>query len=279
MSDPTQPPPVAKVYAAINAIQKALSKTGVAKTGKNVQQGYAFRGIDAVYAALAPLLSEHGLCVLPRVVSLRRDERTTDRGTVLFSVTLTVEFDFVAMSDGSRHVVITVGEAMDSGDKATNKAMSAAYKYACFLAFSIPTEGEDNDADRVTQPEVKPRAPRETTTSPEGSQPDAPADGAVLPPPTPTAPLPARAPYKGNWREHVIHFGKQASHQLGQIDPQSLDWWQTKWLPKPYKGKWVEKDLALRDALDASIGEPAATKSKTSRTGRAPAGDQTSLGV
>jgi hypothetical protein len=46
------------------------------------------------------------------------------------------------------------GEAMDSGDKATNKAMSAAYKYACMQAFSIPTEG-DNDADAHTH-EVKP---------------------------------------------------------------------------------------------------------------------------
>ena len=46
----------------------------------------------------------------------------------------------------AKHIVKTFGEAMDSGDKATNKAMSAAYKYACFKAFSIPTEG-DNDAD------------------------------------------------------------------------------------------------------------------------------------
>jgi hypothetical protein len=38
---------------------------------------------------------------------------------------------------------------MDSGDKGTNKAMSAAYKYAAFQAFSIPTEA-DNDADGHT---------------------------------------------------------------------------------------------------------------------------------
>jgi hypothetical protein len=43
---------------------------------------------------------------------------------------------------------------MDSGDKATNKAMSAAYKYACFQAFSIPTEAKE-DADYQTH-EVKP---------------------------------------------------------------------------------------------------------------------------
>ena len=51
---------------------------------------------------------------------------------------------------------------MDSGDKSSNKAMSAAYKYACFLAFAIPTEG-DNDADshthEVAAPKGKPMTP------------------------------------------------------------------------------------------------------------------------
>jgi hypothetical protein len=60
-----------------------------------------------------------------------------------------VRFDFVSADDGSMHEVVTFGEAMDSGDKATNKAMSAAYKYACMQAFCIPTEG-DNDADAKT---------------------------------------------------------------------------------------------------------------------------------
>jgi hypothetical protein len=64
-------------------------------------------------------------------------------------VTVEAEFDFVCAEDGSKHTVKTFGEAMDSGDKATNKAMSAAYKYAAFQAFAIPTEG-DNDADAQT---------------------------------------------------------------------------------------------------------------------------------
>ena len=71
----------------------------------------------------------------------------------MFYVTVEVEFDFVCSEDGSTHTVKTFGEAMDRSDKATNKAMSAAYKYAAFQAFAIPTEG-DNDADSDT-PEVK----------------------------------------------------------------------------------------------------------------------------
>ena len=80
-------------------------------------------------------------------------ERTSSKGGALFYTVLTVEFDLVSAEDGTKHTVCTVGEAMDSGDKSTNKAMSAAYKYMAFLTFCIPTEG-DNDADGSTH-EVK----------------------------------------------------------------------------------------------------------------------------
>lgn len=145
-----------KVYQAINKVQAAISQTGISKDRKNAQQGYNFRGIDDVYNALAPLLSQHGLCILPRVLSRECVERTTAKGGTLFYVTVEAEFDFVSAEDGSRHTVKTYGEAMDSGDKATNKAMSAAYKYAAFQAFSIPTEG-DADADSTTH-QVEPPA-------------------------------------------------------------------------------------------------------------------------
>ena len=138
-----------KVYEKIAAVTADLSRIGIAKDSKNAQQGYQFRGIDQVYGALSPLLSKHGLCILPRVKDRQVLERQTKSGGALFYTTLIVEFDFVAAEDGSKHTVITVGEAMDSGDKSSNKAMSAAYKYAAFQTFCIPTEA-DNDADATT---------------------------------------------------------------------------------------------------------------------------------
>lgn len=138
-----------EVYKAIAAVQGELAKTGIAKDRKNQQQGYSFRGIDDVYAALSPLLAKYQLCIIPRMIDRDVVERTTQRGGALFYVTVKAEFDFVSASDGSKHTACTFGEAMDSGDKATNKAMSAAYKYAAFQAFAIPTEG-DNDADNQT---------------------------------------------------------------------------------------------------------------------------------
>lgn len=142
------------VYKSINAVMSELSKTGITKDRTNTQgSGYKFRGIDDVLNALSPLLSRHGLCILPRVLNRTITERISQKGGALFYVVVEAEFDFVCAEDGSKHTVKTFGEAMDSGDKATNKAMSAAYKYACFQAFSIPTEA-DNDADAHTY-EVK----------------------------------------------------------------------------------------------------------------------------
>lgn len=137
------------VYQTIAAVMLDISKEGIAKGRKNSQQGFKFRGIDDVLNALSPLLSRHGLCVLPRVIAREVVERQSKNGGALFYTTLTVEFDFVSADDGSKHTVTTIGEAMDSGDKSSNKAMSAAYKYACFQTFAIPTEG-DNDADAHT---------------------------------------------------------------------------------------------------------------------------------
>ena len=119
-----------KVYSAIAKVTKELAKEGIGKNRKNEAQGYKFRGIDDVYNALAPVLADANLCILPNVLSREVVERTNAKGTVLFYVTVKVDFSFVSAEDGSDHHVITYGEAMDSGDKATNKAMSAAYKYA-----------------------------------------------------------------------------------------------------------------------------------------------------
>lgn len=143
------PPGVPHVYAAIARVMGEIGKAGIAKDRKNQQQGYNFRGIDDVYNALSGFLSAAGLLILPRVLKREVTERATKSGGALFYVVLDVEFDLVAAQDGSMHTVKVSGEAMDSGDKATNKAMSAAYKYACMEVFCIPTEG-DNDADATT---------------------------------------------------------------------------------------------------------------------------------
>jgi hypothetical protein len=136
-----------EVYKSIAAVAGELATKGISKDSRNQAQGFNFRGIDAVYNALAPLLVKHSLCILPRCIERNCVERVNHKGTALFYVTVKCEFDLVSAIDGSKHTVVTFGEAMDSGDKATNKAMSSAYKYAAFQAFCIPTEETSVDAD------------------------------------------------------------------------------------------------------------------------------------
>lgn len=140
-----------KVFQAICAITKEMSERGISKDRKNQQQGYNFRGIDDIYQALSPMLAKHQLCILPRVVSHDCVERTTAKGGAIFYTTMRIEFDLISAEDGSKHTVSVIGEAMDSADKSSNKAQSAAYKYLALLVFCIPTEASpDNDADFST---------------------------------------------------------------------------------------------------------------------------------
>lgn len=153
------------VYKAINNVQAELAKIGISKDRKNAQQGYAFRGIDDVYGTISPLLAKEGLVILPHYTERTCVERTTVKGGLLFYVTVKGTFEIVDSCDGSITTCETYGEAMDSADKATNKAMSAAYKYVCLQTFCIPTEG-DNDADATTHSVVASSKPAPKRTTP-----------------------------------------------------------------------------------------------------------------
>jgi hypothetical protein len=154
------------VYQAIAAVMEDVGREGIAKGRRNEMQKYNFRGIDDVYNALAPILARHRLIIVPRVLTRDKTEQASKNGGVLFYVVVHVEFDIICSVDGSRITAATYGEAMDSADKATNKAMSAAYKYMAMQTFCIPTEG-DNDAD-AHHHEIRPNAAR--SASPQSSQ-------------------------------------------------------------------------------------------------------------
>lgn len=139
---------MSEIYAKINAIMREIPAIG--KEKKNMQQGFAYRGIDDVMNALFPLLSKHGVFVVPEVLSTNRSERTTKSGGNMAFTVSTVKYTFYA-TDGSCVCAVTTGEGMDSADKSTNKAMAAAMKYALFQTFCIPTEEcANDDPDRET---------------------------------------------------------------------------------------------------------------------------------
>lgn len=123
----------------------------ISKDRKNQQQNYKFRGIDDVYNELHDLLAKHRVFTVPAVLETKHEERTSKSGGTLIYRIYTVEYTFFA-EDGSSVQTIVMGEGMDSGDKAGNKAMSVAHKYALLQMFAIPT-GEPKDPENDS-PEV-----------------------------------------------------------------------------------------------------------------------------
>lgn len=122
------------------SISKVMGEIGaVGKNTKNQQQGFMYRGIDAVMNAINPALVKHKVFVVPEVLEQTREERTNAKGTTLIYSIIKVKYTFYA-EDGTSVSATVIGEGMDTGDKATNKAMSIAFKYACFQVFCIPTE-------------------------------------------------------------------------------------------------------------------------------------------
>lgn len=146
-----------KVFASIHALMGDLSDIGISKAHYNRDQKFHFRSVDDVLNVLSPLLVKHRLLIMPRVINKSMTQMTSKSGAPRMHVSLTVEYDFVSVDDGSVYTARAEGEGMDSSDKATNKALSAAYKTLCIQALCIPTEGEpDADAEADTadaQPE------------------------------------------------------------------------------------------------------------------------------
>ena len=166
------------IYPLIGEAMRRL--TAVGKDSVNKSQGFKYRGIDAIMNALYPVMSELGLFVVPEVIEQAREERTTTKkvwdddekrkvdktSTLLYSI-LKTKYTFYA-PDGSNVSAVIVGEGMDSGDKASNKALAVALKYACFQVFMIPTEEMANDDPDRESHEVNPKP---EPKKPEGAPP------------------------------------------------------------------------------------------------------------
>ncbi len=168
-----------KIYGLIPKVMKDIG--AIAKTRKNASQNYQFRGIEDFYQAAHPAMIEHGIFCAPEVVERNeyRFEKTNDQGrvTTWIHVSVKVVHRFTA-SDGSFVPVTTYGEGLDNSDKATNKAMSGAMKYAFIELFCVPTKDVE-DSDRES-PET---GTQRSAKAVERIEKDIPLEGAVILPP------------------------------------------------------------------------------------------------
>lgn len=139
------------IYKAMLNIMSDVD--AIKKEKKNQQQGFMFRGIDDMMNSLHGLFAKHGVFIIPIVESYDVKERPTKSGGINYFTHAVITFNFTAQ-DGSFISIKNVGEAMDSGDKGMNKAMSIALKYALMQTFLIPTEDiADPDAEVAEETE------------------------------------------------------------------------------------------------------------------------------
>ena len=161
-----------------NAMAKITAEIGAIGKDKKCQQGasFSYRGIDDVYNALNPIMARNGVFVLPIAHERTSENRATRNGGAMEVVVMRMEYQF-CHEDGSSVTCQTVGEAMDSGDKATNKAMAIAHKYAILQAFCIPTEDmEDPDSSALPLPPTNKKQIEKDRAAAKANNPSPPSD-------------------------------------------------------------------------------------------------------
>lgn len=157
-----------KIYQSIIAVMEDVGAIGKEKKS---QQGFMYRGVDDVMNALNPAFIKHKIFMVPQIVEHRREDRTSTQAKALIYSVCTMKYTVYA-EDGSFVETITVGEAMDSGDKSMNKAMATAFKYACFQLFCIPTE-EMTNAESNGKPIDPDSESHELAEKPQRNKPEA----------------------------------------------------------------------------------------------------------
>lgn len=153
------------IFAAMSAVMGEIGPIGKDKT--NEQQRFKFRGIDDVYNNVSAVMAKHKVFTIPEVISERSEERQSKNGGNLIYRVLTIKYRFYAV-DGSFVEATVIGEGMDSGDKAANKAMSIAHKYTLLQAFCIATQDIEDPDKTVHETAPKPRpaaVPKPTSPS------------------------------------------------------------------------------------------------------------------
>jgi hypothetical protein len=137
----TQP----QIYSLLTQV---MTDAGAVKKGDfNSHQKFNFRGIDAVINAVSPALRKHGVVVVPTVITSDYESvQVGQNRTVMGHARITITYTFYA-PDGSNVAATVSAESMDSGDKATAKAYSVAFRTALLQTLCLPTDEADPDSD------------------------------------------------------------------------------------------------------------------------------------
>lgn len=241
-----QPVPKPGLVAKLAAVMASVSH--VEKSGRNTAQGYSYATEADVLAAVRKGLAERQVMLTPKVDRLDWRQIQGKNGPIAVA---TVHVTFTA-HDGetgeTMEVASTVGEGMDSGDKAVFKAMTGATKYAVLKLFLIPT-GDDPEKDD---------APETRTTQQANARAEAIRQQATRPAPQQqTEQLPARQTQTlGPLPTSLPKYGRLGGSPIEGAPPKDLEWYAAnarKSMDDPAKAKWRDKEAALVLAISREI--------------------------
>ena len=135
--------PVQVAFARVMADVQSIAK----KDQRNDVGGrYNFRGVDAVVNAVGPALRRHGVLMLPtKILSLEQRESRTSGGKVMQDVTVTVQWTVIGPKADQLPLLESAGQATDTSDKGTAKAISVAQRVLLLTSLQIPTQSPDVD--------------------------------------------------------------------------------------------------------------------------------------
>lgn len=252
---------VPHVYTAMRDVQRHLAKYGVPKmrTAEPNAGGYAFRGIDDLYNEVCIMMVDAALLCFPRHISHKQSERKTSSGKTMIATVIEAEFDFVSALDGSKHTARTFGEGFDTGDKSTNKAMSAAHKYCFIQGFSIPLVGvDDGDGQDPNLNDGKPSAPlpkKDEKRADEKKGPEAAKKPTLIPEPTGVDPAVTVAAMEKALREAPDETKLRALFSKYQ---DSIKLWKQHNSPKQ-RTNWLERITAAKEERKKALTPGATT--------------------
>lgn len=161
----------------------------IPKNGRNPKFNYAFVREEDAADAVRNAFIKVGLALIPSVEKLERSTIKTNAGGEMQHVIVTMKFTMTDKDTGESDSFIMVGEAADSFDKATYKAITGCTKYAYTkLAMS---GAEDNEEEDHSEPKKKQPAKTEVAQGATFRREEAKPEPAK---PAPAAAKPAPAP-------------------------------------------------------------------------------------
>lgn len=225
---------VAEIMGAVSHVPKA---------GHNAHFNYDFAQEADVLLAVRGEMAKRSLALFPSVVAHNVREVVGKSGGALYVTTLRVEFTLVDGDSGEERAFAIIGEGEDNHDKGSNKALTAAEKYACLKLFMIPT-GADPDGDAPAE-EVPRQGGQSRPTQPP-------------PPQERRAPAPARqpAPTSGPLPDSFPNFGSQKGKPLLTAQEKDLKWYAKvlrENVADPAKARFKDENAAYLKAIERAL--------------------------